>query len=422
MVRESRLKVLAVAYACNPYRGSEEGVGWGWVNAIAEHHDVCVLTAEYHREDIAKAVAAGVGNAGRIRWEFVKHRPWHYRPTRLWRAIEGSICKPIMNWSYRLWQRDAYAAAGRLHREVGFDLVHLVTYVGFRFPGRFCELGIPFVWGPIGGLENTPWRFLPMLGPGGCVYYAGRNIVNSYHRRFLRGPKRAFRKAAGIIAATEGISREIERWYGRKSEVLCEIGPPPQVAQGITERRPGEPLRIAWSGLHLPGKALQLLLRALAALPAGFDWTLDVLGQGPCTGSWRQLADRLGIAGRCTWHGWVERGRAVEIMHGSHVFVITSIKDLTSTVVLEAISQGVPVVCLDHCGFADVVRDDCGLRVPVENPKQVVSGLAEAIERLGRDEPLRRRMAAAALERIRDYSWESKAAKVNAIYQQAVGR
>lgn len=53
-----RLKVLISAYACNPYKGSELGVGWGWVNAIAEHHDLSVMVAEYHRADIEAAVAA----------------------------------------------------------------------------------------------------------------------------------------------------------------------------------------------------------------------------------------------------------------------------------------------------------------------------------------------------------------------------
>ncbi len=48
-------------------------------------------------------------------------------------------------------------------------------------------------------------------------------------------------------------------------------------------------------------------------------------------------------------------------------FVITSLKDLTSTVLLEALAQGVPVICPDHCGFADVVTGECGLKIPMEH-------------------------------------------------------
>jgi len=416
-----RLKVLVSAYACNPYKGSEEGVGWGWVTAIARSHDVCVLTADYHREDIEKALAEDPVLRGRAKFVYVPSKPWHYRPTRGWKFIENSVLKPIMNLSYAMWQRDAYKVGRELHGQTPFDLVHLVTYVGFRFPGRLWKLDVPFVWGPIGGLENTPWRFLPMLGLGGCLYYAGRNVVNTLQKLLLGSPRKAFAKAGGgVIAATEGIRDEILKWYGRDSEVICEIGPPPDIARDHSERQPGEPLRISWGGLHLPGKALPLLLRALAKLPDGLDWRLEVLGDGPCTPGWRKLAGRLGLAERCTWHGWVERGRSVEVMHESHLFVITSIKDLTSTVLLEALAQGVPVVCLDHCGFRNVVNETCGVKIAVTTPGKVVADLAGAITALAEDEPRRCKLADGALKRIIDFTWDKKADAINAIYERAV--
>jgi len=419
----TRLKILVSAYACNPYRGSEEGVGWGWVKAIARNHKVHVLTATYHRADIEKALPGHPELAENAVFHYVPHKPWDYRPTKGWRFIEGSILKPIMNNAYRLWQRDAYRLGAELHERERFDLVHLVTYVGFRFPGHLWKLDVPFVWGPIGGLENTPWRLLPMLGLGGAVYYGGRNVINSLHKRFLGLPKRAFAKASSrgaVIAATEGIRREIRRWYGCESEVICEIGTPGEVAADLSIRQPGEPLRLAWSGLHLPGKALPLLLKAAAMLPADVDWRLDILGEGPCTQAWRRQAERLGLNGRCTWHGWLPREQAVALIHGSHVFVITSLKDLTSTVLLEALSQCVPVVCPDHCGFADVVTDECGIKVPVVDAAGIARGIAHAVERLARDEVGRRAMAGNALRRAADFTWERKAERLKEIYQQAL--
>src|ERR1700728_3716617 len=122
------MKILACAYACNPFHGSEDGVGWGWVNAIARHHEVWVLTAGYHRFDIEKALRRQSDIHGRLHFAFVEEKPWHYRPTPVWIKIENSIVKPIMNWAYRLWLRDAFMLGERLHREVGFDLTHQITY------------------------------------------------------------------------------------------------------------------------------------------------------------------------------------------------------------------------------------------------------------------------------------------------------
>ena len=415
------LKVLVSAYACNPNQGSEEGVGWSWVNAISAYHDLWVITAAFHRNDIERKVNENPDRYRRIHFNYVPHKRWHYSPTRLWKYIEKSWFKPLMNRAYREWQKDAFRLGANLHEEVRFDLVHQLTYVGFRFPGQLWRLDIPFVWGPIGGLENTPWRFLPLLGVNGWVYYAGRNIINSLHKRLLSGPKKAFRKArGGIIAATEGIRREIRQWYGDDSQIICEIGPPPDVASAYSLRKPGEPLKLSWSGLHLPGKALPLLLRAVAGLPVEIDWQLDILGQGPCTRKWQREAKELGINSKCTWHGQLSRDRAVAIMHDSHIFVITSMKDLTSTVLLEALSQGVPVVCPDHCGFSNVVTRDCGIKVVVKTPRQFMFDFAAAIMRIADDEPERRRLAKGGLERIKDFSWEKKAKMVDSIYRRAI--
>jgi len=421
MPTAARLKVLAIAYACNPNRGSEEGVGWGWVRAIASRHEVDVITAEFHRDDIERARTAGDESLRRVRFHYVPERSWHYRPNRIWTFIENTPLKPMMNLAYSGWQVDAYRLACRLRADIPFDLVHLITYVGFRFPGRFWRMDIPLVWGPIGGLENTSWRFLPLMGPAGAFYYGGRNVYNSLQILFLPGPRRSFAKASGsIIAATEGIRREIRRRYGRQSEIICEIGPPSEIAEIPIAREPREPLRLVWSGQHQPGKALPLLLRALARLDRSVDWRLTVLGVGRRTVSWKWLARRLGIGERCSWPGWIPRDKAVGEMMRSHVMVITSLKDLTSTVLLEALAAGLPVVCPDSCGFSNVITADCGIKLPVESPGRFIAGLADALRRLAADENERRRLAAGALRRIRDFSWEGKAAAIDGIYRKAV--
>ena len=416
-----KLKILVSAYACNPYKGSEEGVGWGWVNAIAKYHDLWVITAEFHRKDIEKAISNNGSPNQKIRFHYVPARPWHYAPTKGWRLIENSTLKPIMNWAYLQWEKDAFRIGAQLQDRTRFDLVHLITYVGFRFPGHLWKLDIPFVWGPIGGLENTPWKFLPKLGIIGCIYYTLRNIRNSFHRRFLSRPKQAFKKARGsVIAATGGIRDKIYRWYGAESIVIAEVGPPSFIASNYSTRKPEEPLKLAWSGLHLPGKALPFLLHALNRLCGTINFHLDILGTGPCANKWQRLAHKLKIGERCTWHGWLPRNQALELVHEAHIFIITSIKDLTSTVLLEALSLGVPVICPDHCGFADVVTSECGIKVPVGTPRQIEADLAAAITKLNNNEKERRRLARGALQRITEFSWENKAAMVNSIYQKAV--
>jgi len=415
-------KVLAIVYACNPYRGSEEGVGWGWVNMIARSNEVWAIVADYHRNDIERYVREHPAECRRLHFCYVEHRPCHYEPSGWWLKIESSFLKPLMNIAYHLWQKDAYHLAQTLQQQVGFDLCHLITYVGFRFPGKFWKLDIPFVWGPIGGLENTPWRLLPAMGLYGMVFYTVRNVINSVQRVLLPGPKKAFAKAGtGVIAATEGMRKEINRWYGIDARVICEIGSPEGSADGICEREAGQELIIVWSGLFLPRKALPLLLKALARLGSNVGWRLKVLGDGPCRQDWERLAASLGLADRCDWFGQLPRGEAVSIMHNSHLFVISSLQDLTSTVILEALSQGVPVLCPDHCGFSDVITDDCGIKIPIPDSKRFVAALGESILELAQDESRRRLLAKGALQRASHFTWERKADQVASLYGEIMG-
>ena len=408
------MKLLIGAYACNPYQGSEEAVGWEWVMALARAHRLTVLTASFHRKDIERAV----GSSDNPRFIYVEPRWWDYHPIPFWKRIENSSFKPLMNLVYTAWQRRAFRTARALVHREHFDLVHQLTYVGYRFPGRLWKLDRPFVWGPIGGLENTPWRLLPALGLRGGVYYLGRNAVNTLQRKYLRSPLRALRAAGpGVIAATEGIAQALKSVYGVDSVVLSEVVVPRDLAVGEPPRRhPGQPLVLVWSGLHLPGKALNILLRALTRLTPETDWQLQILGDGPMRGRWEGEAHRLGIASRCHWRGRLPRAQALEVMGGAHVLAISSIKDLTSTVLLEGLTLGLPVICPDLCGFSGVVSDACGIKITASTIGGLVLGLAQAIEVLAKDETRRYRMGCAAQTRARDYTWEARARTLDEIY------
>ena len=419
----SPLKLLVCAYACNPMQGSEEGVGWGWVCAMAERHVVTVLTADFNRPDIERGrLTLDNSTQRRLSFTYVKNRPWHYRPGGLWSHIANSGAKPLMNLAYQNWLQYAFHAAQGEMAVDQYDIFHLLTYVGWRFPGRFHQLDLPFVWGPIGGLLNTPVHLLPGLGRTGAVYHSCRNAINSTQRRILRGPRRALRKANGaVIAATRGIQRELQRSFGSASTVVCEIGSPSVQAPSVTPRKAGSPLQICWSGRLSECKALHLLLRAAALLPADIDYTIHIVGDGPQKASCHRLAKQLNIDCRCHWHGQLLRSDAFNVMASSHVFAITSLHDLTSTVCVEALSLALPIVCIDHCGFAELVDETCGTKIPPTSIGSIIRGFSQAIAGLYADDALRCRLAEGALLRSAVCSWDAKMTALEGIYGRALG-
>lgn len=403
-----RLKVLIGAYACSPARGSEYGVGWGWVEAISRYHDVWVLTGAHSRDEIEAELVRRPDLRSRLKFHYIPRTqyPW---AEKIW--------PPAYLYTYKhQWLRAMYKVGKRLHEEIGFDIVHQLTYVGFRVPGSLWKLDAPFVWGPIGGLEQTTWSLLPALGLRGSLYFLGRNLANDWDRRFSLAPKRAFAKAdGGIIAATTGIQKEIMRFYGYQSTVASEIGLPPITRDAPVRRSSNEPLTLLWCGNHLPGKALPFLLEALQLLPPDMNWKLNIMGEGPCSAAWQRMARAAGVSHRCNWLGQMPRQSVLEQMQAGHALVITSVYDLTSTVLVEALSNGLPVICPDHCGFTDAITPECGIRVPASAKQELVSGIRDAIVRIN-DEEYRLRLAHGARARSLEYDWDRKARTVSDIY------
>jgi glycosyltransferase involved in cell wall biosynthesis len=103
-------------------------------------------------------------------------------------------------------------------------------------------------------------------------------------------------------------------------------------------------------------------------------------------------------------------------MSDSHVFVITSLKDLTSTVALEALSLGLPIISLDHCGFADLVNDKCGIKLKIESAHQIEYDLSRSLLALYSNEEFRKVLAQGAFERSKSYSWRLKMNTLDRLY------
>lgn len=409
-----RLKILISAYACSPYQGSEPGVGWGFVAELSRHHDLWVIVEEdFFREHVERFLRENPASTNNVNFFYI---PATRKPflRKLW--------PPSFYFFYRRWHRAAFNLAAMLHKEVNFDAAHQLTMVGFREPGYLWRLGVPFVWGPVGGMGFFPWRFLPQLGLKGAFYYLAYNLFNWRQMRFYSRPKKAARIAgAGLIAATaENQAGALRYWGNARAHLITEVGVPPVQAAEPRPRGTGQSLELVWTGLHVPRKALNLALEALAELPPDCAWHLHVLGDGECSRKWQQLAVDLGIGERITFHGWLPRDEVMHVMQKSHVMLITSLRDLTSTVTIEALAQGLPIVCLDHCGFAGVVNEDCGIKVPVTSPKTTIIGIRDAIARLEADETLRRRLAFGAMQRARDFSWEHKVEELNRIYAEVI--
>src|SRR6266516_1550188 len=165
---EMSLRVLLSAYACEPGKGSEPGVGWNWVCQAARFHEVWVITRANHRAPIEAALARQP--LPTVHFVYVDLPLW----VRFWKRG-----RPSAFIYYYLWQIAAYFTAKELHQQIGFDVVHHVTFVKYAMPSFMALLPVPFVWGPVGGGETTPSGFWKSFSLHGKLYEIFRALVRS---------------------------------------------------------------------------------------------------------------------------------------------------------------------------------------------------------------------------------------------------
>ena len=146
---------------------------------------------------------------------------------------------------------------------------------------------------------------------------------------------------------------------------------------------------------------------------------MHVLSKGSRTPIYKELAAKLGVDDKVIFHGFVPREESFRIMSSSHVFVITSVRDDTPTVLFEAFRYALPVVAIDHAGFGAILDETCGCKIPIVSFKQVVADYAKHIDYLASNEDERRKKSQGALDMCQQFTWDKKMEFLNSIYEKS---
>jgi glycosyltransferase involved in cell wall biosynthesis len=409
------MKVLLSAYACEPGKGSEPGVGWRWAAGLASSVTLCVLTRESNRAAIESAIDQSDPGCPlhSVHFEFHDLSAFFLRLKR-WKLLSTMAYYFVWQWT-----------AARRFKELADrqDIVHHLTFCTLLCPGFWKLRRAAFVVGPVGAPLVNP-HYYALFGPQASTQCLRSWVMN----RFLHLPwlKRLLSGAAAVVPAnSETRSLLISRGIAAR-EVMLDTGAPeiPNVAAADAgDIKAG--CRFIFAGRLERRKGLELSLRAFAKAAADehFQGTFRILGDGPDRDRQQAMAAELGLRERVEFAGSMAQAEVLREFQMADVFLFSSVRDTSAGVNLEAMACGLPVVCLSHQGVADITTDACALRVPPGPIEETVDGLARAIQRIAADPELRTRLGQEARRRAaEDFSWDAKFERMVGIYGEAVER
>ena len=236
--------------------------------------------------------------------------------------------------------------------------------------------------------------------------------------------------AAEFVAAETDYSRELLRQ--RCPDSACKIH---RVYNGIDlERFPAPALatmnhvpRIISVGRLVEFKGFEHVIDACAELARrGFDFSCDIIGDGPLRDRLRLKVDSLNLSSRVNLLGSLSQGAVLEKLQTADLFTLASVtdsegaSDVFPTVIVEAMASARPVVSTRLAGIPELMIDgETGLLVSPAD----TTALTEALQKLLCDRELRVRYGCAGRARIeRHFRIEHTVAPLLKLFEQGCSR
>jgi glycosyltransferase involved in cell wall biosynthesis len=230
------------------------------------------------------------------------------------------------------------------------------------------------------------WHALRLARRHGArsLFFSWQNLRRRYPWPFSYFERQVLREVDGAIAGNqEGMLVWRAKGYTGPIRVIPQFGVDPQEfrpAQPASARSNGtQPFVVGYAGRLVFEKGVDLLLRAVAQLPAGVH--VHVVGAGPERARLERLSRQLGLAGRVRWTALIPSAQMPAMLASFDCLVLPSRtqpnwKEQFGRILIEAMACGVPVIG-STCGELPNVIGNAGRLFPEADAQALARQLRE---------------------------------------------
>ena len=404
------IKVLINAYACSPDMGSEPGMAWNWCANLAKHCELYIITEGEFRDKIEAALPTlpqGI------------NMHFYYNP------VTEEIRKMCWNqgdWRfykhYRKWQWKTYQLALDIIKTHHIDIIHQLNMIGFREPGYLWKIkDIPFIWGPVDAKEKFPTAYLKGAPIKAQQFIRLKNFITKLQLRYSKRVHETTQRASFVISASSESKKTFKKYFNIDSPLINETGCDTS-SINHNNKPPKETFDLLWVGKMDFRKQLTLAIQTIAKIDNPHI-KLHIVGGGNSQ-MYQEKSQKLNVNKQCIWYGSISHSEVQTLMQKSDLLFFTSVAEGTPHVVLEAIANGLPVICFDICGQGDSIDSKSGIKIPLSNQQQSITDFASAIKSLYNNRNKLDELAQGCKIRCNELSWENKALQMVELYNRVL--
>lgn len=398
------MNYLISAYSVNPYKGSEDSIGWNWVLQHEKNWKpgdrIVLLTKKYNEEDTKR----GLKEFG------IKHIELVIVDVPLWLNWFREKYSMFHHMYYILWQHWAWMWVK--HSGIRFDVIHHVTMNDYRITSEMYKLKTAkVIWGPVGGAQVTPEALKVYEKNKTAALF--RELVNKScsWNPFYRKAIRSYYKIYCINEETRG---QLEQIVGRKLELLPELALADQFKNIAVKKRQNEVPQIVFVGRLIGKKGISFLIDALQKIPADIQWELKIFGDGDDRDVVAEKIKQSGLPDKIKMMGSRPLSQIAEAYQNADIFVLPSLRETSGNVLLEAMAYAIPIVSFDTSFCSELAKYECGIFINTNQPLEAIQkDYANVIVKLIQDETLREQLGQNGYGYVNaELSWDEKYNKV----------
>ena len=398
---KKKLKVLLSAYACEPNKGSEPGVGWNWAIEIKKlGYDILVITRKNNQKIIEKEL---------LKNKLLNKKNFYYFDLPKLFLVLKKIVPAGVNFYYYLWQYYLYQKLKKENFIKNFDIIHHITFGVFRYPSFLWKLNKKFIFGPVGGYELMPKSIKKNLSFKNKLEENIREFSNYFFLKYDRNLNNFLGSTNVILfSKTKDTKNNLKKFYKKNISVSCEIGINTNNKQKLKTKK--EIKNFIFIGRFLHYKGGDLLIEAFnIALKRNKNIRLSFYGGGYEKNNWQQKISKYNLDDYIKLYGWVNHSKINSIYQNSDVVVFPGLHDSSGNVILEALSNSLPVLCLNTGGPGEIITSNCGIKVNINTKsteQSIVNQLSKNIIKITKNKTLYSKLSKGAFLRAKSLSWK----------------
>ena len=406
------MNILLLAYSCEPNKGSEQEVGWKWAKNLAKNNKVFVLTRSDGKDKIEKELE---------NFEFKDNIKFYYLDLSEFAQKIKKKTKLYRQY-YFFWQIKAIKYARQICSNDNIDICHHVTFVTYKVFSALAFTEKPFIFGPVAGGErvklslykNAPLKSkIKEIIRDVDICISRLNLLNRY----------TIKKASKILCTTEQTRNSIPKRYRDKCSIMQAIGVDELENRIDTLGKCDNRFNIIYAGNLIYLKGIYILIDAFEKyLNYDKNAQLTLVGGGSEREKLEKIVMEKSMQKYVKFEGKVDRNKLMNMYLQNDVMLFPSLHDSGGFVVVEALSQGIPVISLKVGGPEVNLKNGGGILIELTSYHEIVESIVDALKSIkcNREEYVNN-VINAQNTTLKDLLWENKCRIIDSEYNKAIG-